>query len=71
MVFLATLDSRTYGANLVTPEHVAPQVIEALAIAIPAGLRLPVVYNTSAYDALSSLQLLDGLIDIYMPDFKF
>ena len=60
-----------HNINLVTPEHVAPQVIEALAVAVPAGLRLPIVYNTSAYDALSSLRLLDGLIDIYMPDFKF
>ena len=60
-----------HNINLVTPEHVAPQVIEALAIAVPTGLRLPIVYNTSAYDALSSLRLLDGLIDIYMPDFKF
>ena len=70
-LMLALQGQGCHNINLVTPEHVAPQVIEALAIAIPAGLRLPVVYNTSAYDALSSLQLLDGLIDIYMPDFKF
>jgi putative pyruvate formate lyase activating enzyme len=60
-----------HNVNFVTPEHVAPQVIEAIAAAVPRGLRLPIVYNTSAYDALSSLRLLDGLIDIYMPDFKF
>lgn len=60
-----------HNINFVTPEHVAPQVIEAIATAVPMGLRLPIVYNTSAYDALSSLRLLDGLIDIYMPDFKF
>ncbi len=60
-----------HNINFVTPEHVAPQVIEAIAEAVPRGLRLPIVYNTSAYDALSSLALLDGLIDIYMPDFKF
>jgi len=59
-----------HNINLVTPEHVVPQVIEALAEAVPRGLRLPLVYNTSAYDALPSLRLLDGLIDIYMPDFK-
>ncbi len=70
-LMLALQGQGCHNINLVTPEHVAPQVIEALAIAIPAGLRLPVVYNTSAYDALSSLRLLDGLIDIYMPDFKF
>jgi putative pyruvate formate lyase activating enzyme len=60
-----------HNINFVTPEHVAPQVIEAIAAAAPRGLRLPIVYNTSSYDALSSLRLLDGLIDIYMPDFKF
>ncbi|MFH1747416.1 MAG: radical SAM protein [Planctomycetota bacterium] len=60
-----------HNINLVTPEHVVPQVIEALALAIEDGLRLPVVYNTSAYDSVASLALLDGLIDIYMPDFKF
>jgi putative pyruvate formate lyase activating enzyme len=60
-----------HNINFVTPEHVAPQVIEAIAAAIPRGLRLPIVYNTSAYDALASLRLLDGLVDVYMPDFKF
>lgn len=60
-----------HNINFVTPEHVAPQVIEAIAAAAPRGLRLPIVYNTSAYDALSSLRLLDGLVDIYLPDFKF
>jgi putative pyruvate formate lyase activating enzyme len=52
------------------PEHGA-QVIEAIAAAVPKGLRLPIVYNTSAYDSVASLRLLDGLVDIYMPDFKF
>jgi putative pyruvate formate lyase activating enzyme len=70
-LMLALQDQRCHNINFVTPEHVAPQVIEAIAVAVPAGLRLPIVYNTSAYDALSSLRLLDGLIDIYMPDFKF
>jgi len=60
-----------HNINFVTPEHVVPQIIEALAIAVPQGLRLPLVYNTSSYDSLDSLQLLDGIVDIYMPDFKF
>jgi putative pyruvate formate lyase activating enzyme len=60
-----------HNVNFVTPEHVAPQVIEAIAAAVPMGLRLPIVYNTSAYDALGSLRLLEGLVDVYMPDFKF
>jgi putative pyruvate formate lyase activating enzyme len=64
-------DLGCHNINFVTPEHVAPQVIEAIAVAIDRGLSLPIVYNTSAYDALSSLKLLDGLIDVYMPDFKF
>ncbi len=60
-----------HNINFVTPEHVAPQVIEAIAAAVPRGLRLPIVYNTSSYDSITSLKLLDGLVDIYMPDFKF
>ncbi len=60
-----------HNINWVTPEHVVPQVLEALLIAVEAGLRLPIVYNTSAYDSLQSLRLLDGIVDIYMPDFKF
>ncbi len=60
-----------HNVNFVTPEHVVPQVIEALALAIRLGLNVPLVYNTSAYDALASLRLMDGLVDIYMPDFKF
>ena len=64
-------DQGCHNINFVTPEHVAPQVVEAIAAAVPRGLRLPIVYNTSAYDALSSLRLLEGLVDVYMPDFKF
>ncbi len=60
-----------HNINFVTPEHVAPQVVEAIAAAVPRGLRIPIVYNTSAYDSLTSLRLMDGLVDIYMPDFKF
>jgi putative pyruvate formate lyase activating enzyme len=59
-----------HNINFVTPEHVVPQVVEAIAAAIRRGLRVPIVYNTSGYDGLASLRLLDGLIDIYMPDFK-
>jgi len=70
-IMLALQRRGCHNINLVTPEHVVPQVIEALAEAIERGLRLPVVYNTSAYDSLRSLRLLDGLIDIYMPDFKY
>jgi len=60
-----------HNINFVTPEHVVPQILEALPIAIERGLRLPIVYNTSAYDSLDSLALMDGIVDIYMPDFKY
>src|SRR5215472_15293335 len=59
-----------HNINFVTPEHVVPQILEALPLAIEAGLRLPIVYNTSAYDSLDSLALMDGIVDIYMPDLK-
>ena len=60
-----------HNINFVTPEHVVPQIIEALLPAMERGLSLPIVYNTSAYDSLESLALMDGLVDIYMPDFKY
>ncbi|MFQ5889173.1 MAG: radical SAM protein [Gemmatimonadota bacterium] len=60
-----------HNINFVTPEHVVPQLLEAVAVAIDLGLGLPIVYNTSAYDALESIELMDGVVDIYMPDFKY
>jgi putative pyruvate formate lyase activating enzyme len=69
-LMLALQERGCHNINLVTPEHVVPQVLEGLAVAAEAGLRLPVVYNTSAYDSLESLRWLDGVVDIYMPDFK-
>ncbi len=68
---LALQERGCHNINFVTPEHVAPQLVEAIAKAVPRGLRLPIVYNTSAYDAIASLKLMDGLVDVYMPDFKF
>ena len=60
-----------HNINFVTPEHVVPQILEALPLAIRGGLRLPLVYNTGAYDSEESIELMDGVVDIYMPDFKF
>jgi len=60
-----------HNINFVTPEHVAPQIVEGVSEAVRLGLRVPIVYNTSAYDSLESLALLDGIVDIYMPDFKY
>ena len=59
-----------HNINFVTGEHVVPQILEALLLAVPQGLKVPLVYNTSGYDSPESLALLDGVIDIYMPDFK-
>ena len=59
-----------HNINLVTPTFVVPQILEALVIAVEGGLRLPLVYNTGGYDSVESLRLLDGVVDIYMPDFK-
>jgi putative pyruvate formate lyase activating enzyme len=59
-----------HNINWVTPEHVVPQILEALPLAVDGGLRLPLVYNTSAYDSRDSLALMEGVVDVYMPDFK-
>lgn len=60
-----------HNINLVTPTHVVPHILKALPYAIKNGLHLPIIYNSSGYDAVESLKLLEGIIDIYMPDFKF
>jgi putative pyruvate formate lyase activating enzyme len=59
-----------HNINWVTPEHVVPQILEALPLALDLGLRLPIVYNTSAYDSAESIELMDGVVDVYMPDLK-
>ena len=60
-----------HNINFVSPSHVVAQILAAVAIAAEAGLRLPLVYNTGGYDSLAALQLLDGVVDIYMPDMKY
>jgi putative pyruvate formate lyase activating enzyme len=60
-----------HNINLVSPSHVVPQILAGVLVAAQAGLRLPLVYNTGGYDALSTLKLLDGVVDIYMPDMKY
>lgn len=59
-----------HNINLVTPEHVVPQVALSILAARDMGLKIPIVYNTSSFDSLASLALLDGLVDIYLADFK-
>jgi len=60
-----------HNINLVSPSHVVPQIVAAVLIAAQAGLHLPLVYNTGGYDSIESLKILDGIIDIYMPDMKY
>lgn len=60
-----------HNINLVTPSHVVPQILAGIAIAAGRGLSLPLVYNCSGYDGLDALSLLDGVVDIYMPDIKY
>ncbi len=61
----------TNNINFVTPTHVVPQILKSLEIAIEKGLKIPLVYNTSGYENIETIKLLEGIIDIYMPDFKF
>lgn len=60
-----------HNINFVTPEHVVPQILEALPMAVEMGLRLPLVYNTGAYDSLESIESMRDIVDIFMPDFKY
>lgn len=60
-----------HNINFVTPSHVIPQIVGAVTIASEKGLNLPLVYNSGGYDSVDSLKLLDGIVDIYMPDLKF
>ena len=60
-----------HNINLVTPSHLVPHLISALRLAIADGLHIPLLYNSSGYDPLEVIQLLDGIVDVYLPDFKF
>ncbi len=60
-----------HNINLVTPSHVVPQILKALDTAIDYGLNIPLVYNCSGYESIDTLHILNNIIDIYMPDFKF
>lgn len=70
-IMLDLQDRGCHNINFVSPSHVVPQILCAVWIAAQAGLTIPLVYNTGGYDSLSSLILLDGVIDIYMPDMKY
>jgi putative pyruvate formate lyase activating enzyme len=69
MIFLQ--ERGCHNINLVTPTHIVPQILASLEIAIKEGLHIPLVYNSGGYDSVETLRLLDGIVDIYMPDAKY
>lgn len=70
-IMLALQDSGCHNINLVSPTHVVPQILAALENAVTQGVKIPLVYNTGTYDSVVTLALLDGVVDIYMPDAKY
>ena len=70
-IMLALQQHGCHNINFVTPSHVVPQILSALEVAIQQGLSVPLVYNSGGYDLPATLKLLEGVFDIYMPDFKF
>lgn len=70
-IFLKQQEKDVENINLVTPTSYVPQIIEAIKIAKSKGLKLPIVYNTNGYEKIETLKMLDGYIDIYLPDFKY
>lgn len=70
-LMLGLQEQGCHNINFVSPSHQVPQMLEGILVAGQRGLRLPIVYNTSSYDDVDMLKLLDGVVDIYMPDFKY
>lgn len=70
-IFLELQQKKASNINLVTPGHYTPQILQALSIAKSEGLNIPIVYNSSGYEKAETLRLLEGYIDIYLPDFKY
>jgi len=70
-IMISLQNQGCHNINLVTPTPQIPQIIKSLQIAIEKGLKIPLVYNTSSYDSIETLKLLDGIVDIYMPDAKY
>lgn len=70
-IFLELQEKQANNINLVTPAHYVKKIAEALKKAKASGLKIPIVYNTSGYESVSTLKMIDGLIDVYMPDFKY
>jgi len=70
-IMLALQERKCHNVNLVTPTHFVPQILKSLKLAIKMGLHIPIVYNTSGYDSVNTLKLLDGVVDIYLPDARY
>ena len=70
-IFLELQDFGAHNINLVTPSHYVPQIREAILTSRSLGMTLPIVYNSSSYEKVETLKMLDGLVDIYLPDFKY
>lgn len=70
-IFLELQEKGANNINLVTPTHYVPQIIKALNISKSNGLNIPILYNTNSYDSVETIKLLDGYIDVYLPDFKY
>jgi len=70
-IMLALQKRKCHNINLVTPTHFVPQILKSLKSAIKMGLHIPIVYNTSGYDSVNTLKLLDGIVDIYLPDARY
>lgn len=70
-IMLSLQETGCHNLNFVSPSHVVAEILEALVIAVDHGLNIPLVYNTGGFDSLEALTLLDGVIDIYMPDMKY
>jgi len=70
-IMLSLQHRRCHNINLVSPTHFVPQIVKAVSIAAEGGLSVPIVYNTGTYDSVETLELLDGIVDIYMPDAKY
>lgn len=70
-IFIELQNQGAHNINLVTPTHFVPQIIEALKISKSNGLNIPIVYNTNSIDTIDTIKILDGYIDVYLPDFKY
>lgn len=70
-IFLYLQNKKCHNLNLVTPTHFVPQILKALKIAVKKSFKLPIVYNTSGYECIETLNLMDGVVDIYLPDMKY